>query len=98
MKTPMFEFEPMQLPEGDLRPIERALLEGIRNLEVALVKIASIWVTAIFLMGTFWGIGGYIFSQKLEEYSNNIKTTTQMEVEIRNLKERVVRLEHLVGK
>ena len=93
MKIPMFEFDPMQLPEGELKPIERALLEGIRNLEVALVRIASIWVTAIFLIGTFWGIGGYIFSQKLEEYSSNIKTTTQMEVELRNLKERVDRLE-----
>ena len=93
MITNLFEFKPMEIPEGDLRPIERALLSGIRNLEIALVRIASIWITAIFLIGTFWGIGGYMFANKLEEYSNTIKTTTQMEVELRNLKETLVKLE-----
>lgn len=93
MNLPLFDFKPMELPEGDLKPIERALLTGIRNLEVALVKIASIWITAIFLIGTFWGVGGYIFANKLDEYSSTLKTTTQMEVELKNMKEVITKLE-----
>lgn len=89
----MFDFKPMDVPEGELKPVERAFLNGIRNLELAIVKISTVWLTALLLIGLFWGVGGYIFYAKIDEYSSSIKTTTQMEVELKYIKEKIERIE-----
>lgn len=90
----LLKFDPVEIPvEGELKPIEVALIRSVRNLEMAIVKISTIWITALMFVGAVWGVGGYIFTQKLDEFSAAVKTTVQMEVEIRNLKDRVSRLE-----
>lgn len=90
----LFKFYPVDIPvEGELKPLDVALVKSVRNLEMALVRISTIWITALMIVGAAWGVGGYIFTQKLGEFSAAVKTTVQMEVEIRNLKDRVNRLE-----
>lgn len=90
----LFKFDPVEIPvEGELNPLEVALVKSVRNLEMAIVKISTVWITALFVVGAAWGVGGYIFTQKLDEFSAAVKTTVQMEVEIRNMKDRVSRLE-----
>lgn len=89
----LLKFKPMQIPVGDLTKTERAFLSGINNLELAIIKITTVWATAIFLIGTLWALAGYVFYQKLDEYSANIRTTIQMEVQIQYLNEKVNYLE-----
>lgn len=94
MLNKLFDFAPVDIPiEGELKPIEAALVRSVRNLEISMIKLSTILITAILLASAMWGIGGYVFANKLEEYSSTIKTTVQMEVEIRNLKDRVTSLE-----
>ena len=90
----LFKFDPVEIPmDGELKPVEAALVKSVRNLEIAIVKISTIWVTALMIVGAVWGVGGYMFTQKLDEFSAAVKTTVQMEVEIRNLKDRVNKIE-----
>lgn len=90
MLDKLFTFDPVEIPiEGELKPVEVALIKSVRNLEIAMVKISTIWVGALVIVGAVWGVGGYVFAQKLEEYSATVKTTVQMEVEIQNIKARL---------
>lgn len=94
MLSKMFSFTPSDIPlEGELKPLEVAIVKSVRNLELAMIKLSTIWMTVLLIIGVLWGAGGFIFAQKLEEYSATIKTTVQMEVEILNIKERVRNLE-----
>ena len=52
----LLKFKPMQIPIGDLTKTERAFLSGINNLELAIIKITTIWATAIFLIGVMWSV------------------------------------------
>ena len=95
----LFKFEPTEIPiTGELKPVEVALIKSVKNLEMAMVRISAIWITALVIIGGMWAAGGYLFAQKLDEYSATVKTTVQMEVEIRNLKDRVSYLELVRGK
>lgn len=88
----LFEFKPMEVPDAELKPVERAFLNGIRNLEVAMVRMGTMWMTLLVLLAAIWGIGGYLFYSKLDEFSTNTRQVTELKIELRYLKENVQEL------